>query len=124
MNLRERQNFPPASFLLCAPLQTQVVERPETSLMPLLRQDVLCPQPPSWQTCPKQWAERLSCPQLLLLPAMGQLSTELQRATIILLTAQGVFPDPWTRFLSLQIGKNLHSSKDGFQRALQVIPKL
>lgn len=50
-------------------------------------------------------------------------STEPQRATIILLTAREVFPDCWTRFLSLRIGKNLQSSKNGFQRALQVILK-
>lgn len=74
------------------------------------------PQPPSGQTCCPA-----GCPRLPLQPAMGQLSTEPWRATIIPLTARGVFPDHWTHFLSLRIGKNLHSSKNGFQWALQVI---
>lgn len=64
-----------------------------------------------------------AAPRPPLQPATGQLSTEPQRATIILLTARGAFPDCWTHFLSLRIGKNLQSSKNGFQWALQVILK-
>lgn len=117
-NLRERRDCPPASSSSPVPLQTQAAEQPETSLMHLLWQGVPCPQPPPGQTCPRRWAEGLP-----LQPATGQLSAEPQRATIILLTARGVFPDRWTRFLSLRIGKNLQSSKNGFQGALQVILK-
>lgn len=97
------------------PLQTQVVEQPEPGLGHRL--GVPCPHGRSVH------GQGQSCSQLPVQPAMDQLSMEPRAAAIIPLTALGPFPACWTRLLSLQIGKNLQSSKSGFQRALQVIPQ-
>lgn len=120
INLRERPDLSPCF----PPLQTQVVEQPATSMMLCRWQGV--PNVPRGRAAHNDGQRGRAAPPL---PGSGgslpwvNFSTEPQRATIILLTARGVFPDRWTRFLSLRIGKNLQSSKNGFQRALQVILK-